>query len=128
MVSKEREIRSFFFSFISSYPSYEFSLRFVPSRVPIRSMHQALDNLLVDTVLPSFYTTTDPMPFDISQCLQELDCTELNSAQKAAVKSMLDPACRMVSKTDWYFSSSFFSAGAISCAGFIWEWEDSHTV
>ena len=73
------------------------SLRFVPTRVPMRSMHQAVDTVLLDTVFPSSTSTDDTTPTNIQRCLQELSRTELNQTQQKAVQSMLDPVCRIVS-------------------------------
>ena len=42
-----------FCSLAYSYPSYTFSLRFVPTRISYRSMHQAVDNVLLDTIFPA---------------------------------------------------------------------------
>ena len=63
----------------------------------MRSMHQAVDTVLLDTVFPSSTSTDDTTPTNIQRCLQELSRTELNQTQQKAVQSMLDPACQIVS-------------------------------
>ena len=75
-------------------------IRFLLSRIQMRSMHYAVDHLDLDTIFPSSSqpagTDTETSP-SIKRCLEELKNSELYNSQQTAITSMLDPACRQVS-------------------------------
>ena len=125
-----------FCSLAYSYPSYTFSLRFVPTRISYRSMHQAVDNVLLDTIFPASPSmNTTMLPEKLHEELTHAKDlvysknTWLNSSQRMAIQSMLDPECRMVSVHVVFWSCiNYTLAGTISCNGTIWVWKNPHTV
>ena len=74
-------------------------IRFLLSRVHMRSMHYAVDHLDLDTIFPPSQSVSvkTETPGSIKRCLEELKNSELYSSQQNAITSMLDPACRQVS-------------------------------
>ena len=79
--------------------NYICSVHFISSRVPMRTMHQAVETVLLDVIFPSPQEAfpSPPVTSDaLGQCLLELQYTVLNENQKAAVRSMLDPTCSQV--------------------------------
>ena len=76
-------------------------IRFLLSRIQMRSMHYAVDHLDLDAIFPSssqptgIDTETSP---SIKRCLEELKKSELYSSQQNAITSMLDPVCRQVGR------------------------------
>ena len=74
-------------------------IRFLLSRVHMRSMHYAVDHLDLDTIFPPSQSVSvkTETPISIKRCLEELKNSELYSSQQNAITSMLDPACRQVS-------------------------------
>ena len=73
-------------------------IRFLLSRVHMRSMHYAVDHLDLDTIFPPSQSVSVNAETSISikRCLEELKNSELYSSQQNAITSMLDPACRQV--------------------------------
>ena len=75
------------------------SIRFIASsRVDMRAMHAAIDQLNLDTIFPMSDGSVPTMdnPSALKKCLDELKGSELNKTQQDAITSMLDPACRQV--------------------------------
>ena len=74
-------------------------IRFLLSRVHMRSMHYAVDHLDLDTIFPPSQSVSvkTETPISIKRCLEELKNSELYSSQQNAITSMLNPACRQVS-------------------------------
>ena len=77
------------------------SIRFLLSRVHMRSMHYAVDHLDLDTIFPPSQSVSVNAETSISikRCLEELKNSELYNSQQNAITSMLDPACRQVSSS-----------------------------
>ena len=75
-------------------------IRFLLSRVHMRSMHYAVDHLDLDTIFPPSQSVSVKTETSVSikRCLEELKNSELYSSQQNAITSMLDPACRQVYK------------------------------
>jgi hypothetical protein len=70
------------------------SFRFSPSRVPLRAMHQAIDNVDLDVIFPDIVPPHDNgrSVFDhVTQCMRELEKSSLNEDQKKAIISAIDP-------------------------------------
>ena len=76
-------------------------IRFLLSRVHMRSMHYAVDHLDLDTIFPPSQSVSvnTETSVSIKRCLEELKNSELYSSQQNAITSMLDPACRQVSSS-----------------------------
>ena len=74
-------------------------IRFLLSRVYMRSMHYAVDHLDLDTIFPPTLSVSvnTEIPASIKRCLEELENSELYSSQKRSIVSMLVPAYRQVS-------------------------------
>ena len=75
------------------------SVRFIgSSRVDMRAMHFAVDQLSLDTIFPlsDGFLPTMNNPSALKKCLDELKGSELNKTQQDAITSMLDPACKQV--------------------------------
>ena len=80
----------------SASSRFRVSLRFVLGRIPMRSMHYAVEQLDLDTIFPVVQTTPNtsiPTSSDVHKCLETLKDSELNQPQLQAITSMLDPSC-----------------------------------
>ena len=99
-------------------------------------MHQAVDNVLLDTIFPAFPSMNTPMlPEKLHEELTRVKdfvnpkYARLNSSQTTAIQSMLDPECRMVSVHVVFWSCiNYTLAGTISCNGTIRVWKNPHTM
>ena len=66
----------------------------------MRSMHYAVDHLDLNTIFPSPQLAAQNIenPTAVESCLEDLKSSELYKSQQDAITSMLDSACRMVSR------------------------------
>ena len=69
------------------------SIRFVPSRLLLRTMHYAVDHVDLDKIFPSVDSTASSMsnPAAIKKCRKELKKMKLNPHQNEVISSIINP-------------------------------------
>lgn len=75
------------------------SMRFLLGRLPMRSMHYAVDQLDLNVIFPVTQTApTNAIPTsrEVQECLDLLKESELNDTQIQAITSMMDLSCSEV--------------------------------